>query len=271
MSLMGRLDTYVLSFLTLLAAFIWLRDLTWSSTLDDTLPILVGIPLFYWVGRPWHLTRPLDKLPAPALIGTALLILLGIIFNSTLFLALAWVFLLWKWLSLRTPQVEHSRIAKLLVLPLLSFPWITLDAQALGWWFRLSGAKATGFIYSVLGLNVKVEGTNLLINGLPISVEAACSGMNTLQSLLIAGSVLAYLYLGNSSRYWWNIPLLVVIAWIANTIRIAILSGVALAVSPEFALGAFHLWGGWVVLIVMFALCWLVFSLQEPTAEKEQR
>jgi exosortase len=265
---MSRLDLSVLSCLTVLAIFIWLRDLAWASTLDDTLPILMGIPLFYWIGRPWHLTQPQDRLSSSILVGTALLFLLGILFNSTLLLTLGWVYLLWSWLRLRTPQEEHAKIAKLLILPLLSFPWITLDARALGWWFRLSGAQATGAFFSTLGLDVKVVGTYLLVNGLPISVEAACSGLNTLQSLLIAGSFLAYVYLGNSARYWWNIPLLIVIAWIANTLRIVVISGVALAVSPEFALGAFHLWGGWLVLTAMFLLCWLAFYLQEPNARR---
>lgn len=265
---MSRLDLRVIVCLAILAAFIWLRDLSWSSTFDDTIPILVGIPLFYWVGRPWHLSIPHERLPASALIGTAILILLGVLANSTFLLTVGWVFLLWKWLSLRTPRTEHSKLIKLLVLPLLSFPWITLDAQPVGWWFRLTGAQATGALYSLLGLDVKVEGTQLLINGLPISVEAACSGMNTLQSLLIAGSLLAFLYLGETSRYWWNLPLLVVIAWLANTLRIIILSGVALAVSPAFALGAFHLWGGWLVLVVMFFMCWVVFWMQESTSKK---
>ena len=268
---MNRLDIRVLICLVILASFIWLRDLTWASASDDTLPILVGIPLFYWVGRPWNLTQPAERLPTTVILITAFIILLGILFNSTLLLTIGWICLLWGWLSKRTPRAEHSRIAKLLVLPFLSFPWITLDAQPVGWWFRLSGAKVTGALYSLLGLDVKVSGTNMLINGLPISVEAACSGMNTLQSMLIAGSLLAFLYLGHTGRFWWNIPLLVAIAWVANTIRIFLISGVALAVSPEFALGAFHFWGGWIVIVVMFLLSWVAFYLQEPTENKDIR
>lgn len=267
---MNKLDTSVLSCLVLLAVFIWLRDLSWASSVADTLPILVGIPLFYWVGQPWHLTVPSQRLSATVICIVVLVYLFGILFNSTLLLTVGWVYLLWSWLAARTPSTEHSKIAKLLVLPFLSFPWITLDAQPIGWWFRLSGARVTGLLYSAIGQSVQVEGTNLLINGLPISVEAACSGMNTLQSLLIAGSVLAYLYLGDTGRYWWNIPLLVVIAWVANTIRIIVISAMALAVSPDFALGAFHLWGGWLVLVVMFLMCWFIFWLQEPAMGKHQ-
>lgn len=266
---MNRLDVYVLVPLVLLALFIWLRDTSWMGSSDDTLPILIGIPLFYWVGKPWNLSRPATHLSTWPVCLVALLFLSGIVANSTLLLAIGWVTLLGHWLLLRTPLVDHSRIRKLLVLPLMSFPWITLDAQPLGWWFRLSGAKATGMFYSLLGFNVRIEGTNLLIDGLPISVEAACSGLSALQSMLIAGSLLAYLYLGNSNRYWWNLPLLIAMAWLANTVRVAVISGIALAAGPEFAMGAIHTWGGWLVLVVMFLLCWGLFRLQEPAVEKE--
>lgn len=265
---MKTLDWTILTSLIFLAAFIWFRDSSWLSSSEDTLPILIGLPLFYWMGRPWQLTRPLHTLPTLPLLVFAGLFLLGIALNSTLLLTVAWTYALWSWLRLRTDPEGHSRLLKLMVLPFMSFPWITLDAQAVGWWFRLSGAKATGALYSLLGLDVKVEGTNLLINGLPISVEAACSGLNTLQSMLIAGSLLAFLYLGDTSRYWINLLLLVVIAWIANTLRIVMISALALTAGPEVALGIFHTIGGWVVVLLMFLLSWGLFSLQEPRSSK---
>ena len=147
---------------------------------------------------------------------------------------------------------------------MMSFPWVTLDMQQLGWYFRLSGAWTTAKIYTLLGYDVKYGGTTILIDQLPISVEAACAGLNTLQSMLIAGSVVAYIVLGETKRYWPNIALLVVMAWVANTSRILVLSAVALAFGREFALGAFHTWGGWFILVVMFILCWLLFELQVP-------
>lgn len=265
---MSRSDLLVMTYLFLLACFIWLRDLSWASTLDDTLPILVGIPLFYWIGRPWHFSKPLDLFPARPLIVTTVLFLIGILFNSTILLTIAWVYLLWRWLALRTPDADHPKILKLLILPFMAFPWVTLDAQPIGWWFRLSGAYVTGALYSLLGFNVKVEGTNILINNLPISVEAACSGLNVLQSMLIAGSLVAFLYLGETNRYWWNLPLLVLIAWLANTVRIIAISALALYAGPEYAIGAFHTWGGWFVLLLMFLLCWKLFSIQEPRPKR---
>jgi exosortase len=257
-------DVVIIFVLALLAAFVWLRDTTWMSSSDDTLPILVALPIFVWLGWPWRFLEHSGPIPKLPIAIAAILFVLGIGGNLTILLAIGWTLLLWTWLAARTDPADHSKIKKLLILPFMAFPWVTLDAGPLGWWFRLSGAHVTAALYSLLGFNVIQEGTHILINSLPVSVEAACAGLNTLQSMLIAGSVVAFIFLGNSNRYWWNLPLLVVMAWVANTLRILVLVAAALIVSPEFALGAFHTWGGWLVLMVMFVCCWLIFSVQEP-------
>ncbi len=50
--------------------------------------------------------------------------------------AISWTVLLWSWLSIRIEPADRRRIAKLLILPLMAFPWLLLDAQAVGWWFK---------------------------------------------------------------------------------------------------------------------------------------
>ena len=44
--------------LALLAGFIWARDSSWTSSTLDTLPIVLALPLFFWLGGPWKQTRP---------------------------------------------------------------------------------------------------------------------------------------------------------------------------------------------------------------------
>lgn len=257
-------DYGMIVLLALLAAFIWFRDLAWMTSGDDTLPVLVALPLFIWLASPWKFNdRPFKEFSSLELILVVSFFVVGVGLNSTLFLAIGWTLLLWFWLKRRADPSMVPSIQKLLVLPLISFPWITLDADRIGWLFRLTGAYVTALIFHLFGAEAHQEGTNITINGLPISVEAACSGLNTLQSMLIAGTIVNYIILGKSKRYWWNLSLIVVIAWIANTLRIILLSGVALVFGPEFALGGFHIWGGWAVLILMFLLCWWIMSLQE--------
>lgn len=268
---MKRSDYVVVAILFLLAIFIWLKETHWVSSSDDTLPILVAIPLFIWLGMPWVFRSEPPPMSSRGIVLSAIFFLVGIALNLTILLSIGWTLFLWTWLYSRTPEESHSTIKKLLVLALMAFPWISLDAQTLGWWFRLSGAWVTAQFFTLAGYAVQQEGTNLTINNLPISVEVACAGLNTLQSMLIAGTFVAFIILGKTDRYWWNLPLLFFLSWLANTVRIIALCIAALAISPEFAVGTFHTWGGWAILLLMFSLCWLIFSLQEPknTAEHE--
>lgn len=266
---MNRQDYIVVTALFFLMIFIWLRDMTWLSTADDTLPILVSLLLFIWLGTPWKLfddPPPLSKTKIS--VATALMIL-GIALNVTFLLAAGWTYLLWIWLQGKSKKERLPAIQKLLLLPLMSFPWIAIDAAQLGWWFRLSGAWVTAKVFIAAGYDVLQKGVNLIIDQLPISVEVACAGLNTLQSMLIAGTVANFIILGNSRRYWWNIPVLFALSWVANTLRIIVLCLVALWMGADFAVGVFHTWGGLLILVIMFALSWLILSLQEPKKVEE--
>lgn len=260
---MNAKDILWLGSLLCLAIFIWLRDISWMSETYDTLPVLSAIPLFAWLGSPWKYAESPAPYSRKLLVTAVLFCLAGIIVDLTLLLAVGWTLLLWCWASSKFANASEPSFKKLLVFPFMAFPWVSLDLQQLGWWFRLSGAWIAAALYRILGFNVLQEGTFVKINDLPISIEAACAGLNTLQSMLIAGSAVAYIMLKDTPYYWRNLPLLILFAWLANTLRIILLSAAALAVSPDFALGAFHTWGGWLIIIAMFAMCWLVFSIQE--------
>lgn len=262
-------DFFFLIILSAFAVMIWLRDTNWMSSADDTLPILAAIPIFVWIGSPWNLREKNLPLEKKGLIAFAIFFILGILINLTLFLAISWVALLWTWLNSAAYPEPTRQMNKLLVLPLMAFPWISLDFDKIGWWFRLSGTWVTANLFSALGFNVTQEGTNLAIDHLTLNVEVACAGLNTLQSMLIAGVVVAYILLSKSSRFWWNLPVLLVVAWVANTVRIIVITFAALFISPDFATGSFHQVGGWFILILMFLLCWTIFWLQTaPSKEK---
>lgn len=256
-------DRAYLILLGVYAIFIWLRDTTWITSSDDTLPILVALPLFYWIGAPWKFVENPAPISIRDLSLTLLFFLCGTGLNSTFFLTLSWTWALWSWLSSRLPQEKLPYIKKLLILPMMAFPWISLDANQIGWWFRLTGAWAAAHFFSFFGSEVSRQGTQMVVNGMPISVEVACAGLNTLQSMLIAGSVVAFIFLGKSNRFWWNLPIIIAVSWLANTARIIIITLAALYVNRQFAMGAFHEIGGWVVIMVMFGFCWFIFSKQQ--------
>ncbi len=150
---------------------------------------------------------------------------------------------------------------RLVLLPFLGFPWITLDGQAIGWWFRFLGAAAAEFIYTCLGYHVQREGTFLLVQDLPLSIEPGCAGMNVLQATLIAGFALIFMKVPPGFRFWIAVALLAPLAWLSNTIRIVMLGFAGLSMGASFAMGWFHQVGGWLVLCLMFLLCQGVFRV----------
>ena len=254
-------DWLWLAALTAFAALIWGRDRSWVGNASEVLPILGALPVFVWLGAPWRFTASPFALHLPTLAAAVGLFVLGTLFNLTLLLALGWALAVWSWLQLRLEPADRQRVFRLLALLVMAFPWVTLDAGEVGWWFRLSAAWVTEQFYTLLGLVVSREGTFLKVQGLPVSVEAACSGLKALQAMLIAGTMLAYIQLGRNRLYWWSLPLLILLAWVANTARVLMLTAAALTFGTEFAEGWFHAWGGWFVLMVMFTLCWLSFAL----------
>jgi exosortase/archaeosortase family protein len=253
-----------LAALLLFAGFIWLRDTRWMQSAADTAPVLAALPLYLWLAWPlkW---RAEPGLRARWAVPCALLAALaGVAADCTAPLAAAWCLFLFAWLD--TFVESFSR--RLLILPFLAFPWIANDAQAVGWWFRFSGAGAVGGLFSILGFQVQREGTFLVVQGLPLAVDAACSGLNVLQAMGIAGFAVAYVKVPPGARFWTALAILAPLAWLANSIRILSLGVIALSFGADFAMGWFHQWGGWLVLCVMFALCQWVFGLLARPAKK---
>ena len=263
---MTRSDWALAGALAGLGVFLWMRDLRWWAAPDDTLPILIALPLFYWLGRPWVPTQNSAALlaPRPALLA-AILFPLGVVMDSGLILAIAWTALLWSWLAARFEQSAGTFRQKLLVLPLLSFPWLVTDFETVAWWFRLSGAIVTEKLLALFHVPILREGTQLWCNHLAISVEPACSGVNGLQSMLVVGSALLYLKLRTSRLFWWNLPLLAGAAWIAHVFRITTAALCGVVLSPAGAVrwvGPVHAFTGWLGLVGGFAVCYWWFSIQ---------
>ena len=257
------------SILALLAGYVWFRDRTWWGAAEDVLPILTALPLFVWLGQPWRLLQDQPfRLATPYLVIAAALLVLGAVFDLCLPAAAAWCLALWAWASRRCEPVDLSRIRRLLPLALLAFPWVTLDLQPVGWWFRLSSAITVEKLFATLDFTVTRTGVELLVQGLPISVDAACSGLKALQSLLIAGAVLTFIMKGTSRSYWLNLLLLLPLAWVANTCRILAICVAAMTWGSNFAMGAFHAWGGLAVLVFMFGLCWAILRLQQTASPR---
>ena len=97
------------------------------------------------------------------------------------------------------------------------------------------------------------------MSGLTINVLADCDGIDTLQTMLMAGGVLGFLVVGNKdAKYWYMWPMILFFAWLANTLRILLISIVGLLYGVDFVMGTFHAWGGTISVSLMFLLFALV-------------
>jgi exosortase/archaeosortase family protein len=247
------------------AILIWCRDLAWLDHPADTLPLAAGLLLAWRLGGPW---KPRDALPrahstTSALIA-AVLFLVGWIFSSLTLLALAWTLLAWVW-TRSFYQIREGR-GRLLLLLLLSFPWLALEWPQPGWWLRLSAATVSEGLFHFLHLPVVREGTQLMIAGVPVNIEPACSGWNLLQLSLIAAVAIGAHEIAPRRRFAIFLCLLPLLAWTANLLRILVLSGLALTFEVEVADGAFHTLGGLAAVLAMVLAARLIGSRLAPPA-----
>jgi len=251
--------------LAVLAAGIWLRELPGKDTADSVLPLLAAFPLYIWLGWPWKWSRTAAVcIPRTVIAGIALT-LLGVTADSTLLLAAGWV----AFLAAFQSAFLANAPSRLLILPFLGFPWVTQNLESLGWLFRYTGAATVQFLFTVLGFTVHREGTLLLIRDMPLSVEPACAGLNVLQSTLLVGALMICMRAPRGRFFWIAFASLVPLAWVANTLRIFVLGCAGLLCGPDFAMGWFHQWGGWLVLCVMFLLCKMALT-RIPSGSAEQ-
>jgi len=258
----GR-DAIAAAALVTSGSVLWWRAVQQGDmSIADAAPLLIAFPLAWHLGQPWSFARQ-RPCSWPALGAAIASIALGESLSFPFLSGLGWI------LAVAASGLLHSLSSipprRLLILPLLGFPWL-VGAGGLGWYFRLSAAWIAELSFSAAGFALTREGTQLSIQGEPLSVEAACAGLGSLQAMLLAGTAAALLELGRSRRFWLALPILAAAAWLGNTLRVLLLSAVTLSSGHSFATGWFHNVSGWAVLAAIFAACLALFrSWASPT------
>ncbi len=239
--------------LLLAAVAIWLRDRQWLAAPEDSLPLAFGLPLAFLLGRPWvPATDPVPKKAQLLAIAGAAVFAVGWLIGNITVLALGWTLLSFLWAFFGfAPQPRRGRLA---LLALLSFPWLVIEWQSIGWAFRLSSAAVAEMFFRLVEIPATREGTHLNVMGVPIEIEAACAGWNLLQLTLLAGIALGAHEIRPTRRFILLLCLLPGIVWIANLLRILILSGIALSFDTQTAGGAIHGLTGLAVLGAVLAM-----------------
>lgn len=215
---------------------------------------VAALGLFVMLGSPWQFqpTRRPSNLPALAVVSLGFVA--GLLFDLLLPIAIAWSALLWAWLSSRLPEDGLPRVRRLLLLTLLVFPWADLDIKPVHWAMRISAAIVSQHVLTWGGLPTAREGTLLLVAGHPVEISEDCAGGETLHAMLVVGLAAAYVYLERRSLVAW-LPVLCGFAWLANTLRVLLVS-VAVGGFPDSPYLAWvHDAGGWLVVALMLTLC----------------
>lgn len=209
----------------------------------------------------WRARQDLAALPAGStlaglpLLGVGLLLqVIGIRGDVTIFQGWAFVAtvggLVWTWFGHRILWRLSVPIAFLLFM----VPALPIFMNVVS--FRLKEVAATGSVQlaQLLGAPVLQRGMDLYFPTGTLTVENACSGMNSLIALMALGALFAYL---GSGSYWRRGLLFlaaVPIAILANVVRITSLCMVASVADTETASGLFHDIGGFVLFGVALVL-----------------
>lgn len=256
--------------LVLVLVLIWARDRQWMNAASDTLPLVLGVPLAVFFGHPWkrEAQSATPRMRWLAALGAAG-ISAGWLWGSLTILAFSWTLLamLWAHHSFR----GESRRGRLGWLLLLSFPWMVTEWQSIGLAFRISSAAVAEFLFGILSMPVSREGTSLSVMGVPIEIEAACAGWNLLQLTLLAGVAFGTHEIHSTRRFCIFMCLLPAIAWMANLVRILLLSGIALSFDTQVAAGTIHGVTGLAILGVVLALTKGLCVLIDPPLGESRR
>lgn len=253
---------------------IWASDVRWMEQWEDAVPAMLALPLAAWLGMPWQYSADScrarkDRSSRSGVIWLLVLgaglYLLGAASEWMIYSAAGWTCLLAAWLQcLQAKSAKAVPWLRLLPLALLAFPWL-MQCQALGWWFRLSGAATAEFLLLAMQWDVTRQGTELWLSDACVTVGEACSGLRGLQAMLVGGSYIAIEILSKRDglkgmRYWIHLPILLGAAWLANTSRVVVTAIGTQWAPHQWLEGSAHQWQGWLLLCLAFLICQWVFG-----------
>lgn len=113
-------------------------------------------------------------------------------------------------------------------------------------------------IISLMSIPVLREGNIIHMPTATLEVVNACSGLNSVISVLALGTLWGYIYLDQNSRRWIFALCLIPIAIVANVVRIIVTALTTNYYSSKFAEGLMHELSG-TVLVLLVATIFLTF------------
>ena len=112
----------------------------------------------------------------------------------------------------------------------------------------------------MLGVSIYRDGNIIHLATTSLGVEEACSGLHSLSALIVASLLLGYL---EQASIVGRVALCVISVPLAIAVNVVRVTGTALLADyrPEFAMGFYHSFSGWLVFILGFGSLWAVGKL----------
>jgi exosortase len=164
---------------------------------------------------------------------------------------LTWTF--WGWARFRTLLFPFVLLGTMVPLPAIVFTAVAAPLQL------FASTLATN-IAQALGVSIYRDGNIIYLANISLGVAEACSGLNSLSSMAVGSLLLGFLesqsILARSLLFLLSIPLAIFV----NVLRV---TGTALLADyrPEFAMGFYHTFSGWLIFVVGFGMLWLLAKL----------
>ena len=161
---------------------------------------------------------------------------------------LAWTF--WGFARFRTLAFSFVLLATMVPLPGIIYNMAAAPLQ-------LFASKVATDLSQILGVSIYREGNIIYLANTTLGVAEACSGLNSLASLVVAALLLGFVedasMLGRVLLFVLSLPLAIAV----NVVRVA---GTAVLADyrPEFAMGFYHTFSGWIVFVLGFGMLWLL-------------
>jgi exosortase len=193
-----------------------------------------------------------------AVVGLSSVVFLAGKFGAEFFLLrIAFVILLAgiTWTYWGYPRLRSLALPFLLLTTMIPLPKVVYNSVSTPLQLFASGAAAT--IVRNFDVTVYHDGNIISLANITLGVEEACSGLHSLSSLVVAGSLLGAIFCRRLRSRLLLIAMSIPLAVCVNVLRITVTALLA-DNHPRFAVGFYHLFSGWLVFVVGFLSLYLL-------------
>jgi exosortase len=164
---------------------------------------------------------------------------------------LTWTF--WGAARFRTLAFPFVLLATMVPLPAVVYNTAAAPLQ-------LFASSVATDLAQVMGVSIYRDGNIIHLANASLGVAEACSGLHSLSAMIVASLLLGFVH---EIRLAGRVLLLLLSAPLAIAINVLRVTGTALLADyqPDFAMGFYHSFTGWIMFVVGFGGLWLVSTI----------